>query len=334
MLSHPLVIFIVLVILLGMSAFFSGSETALMAISKLRLQHLAETSPVRARLIERILKNPERLIGTILLGNNLVNVTMSALATVLALSLWGEKGIVYVTAVLTLSILIFAEITPKVYAKYFNERLSMFSAPILNVIMTIFNPVVIGVTYISTKLLSFLGVDVTKIKKPLFTEAEVRTCIKMAWDEGSITTNERKILSRVFALNDKAVEDVMVPREEMAIIDIGSPVEEVVRTILKTGYTRFPVSKGKKMNIIGFLHGKDVLELFDHKKNVSIQKIVRPPYFIPADKKIDSQLRSFQDKKLHQAVVLDGSGHVFGLITLEDILEELVGAIKDEHDFT
>ena len=333
MLSHPLIIFIVLVILLGMSAFFSGSETALMSISKLRLQHLAETSPVRARLIERILKNPERLIGTILLGNNLVNVTMSALATVLALSLWGEKGIVYVTAVLTLAILIFAEITPKVYAKYFNERVSMVASPVLNVIMTIFNPVVIGVTYISTKLLSFLGVDVTKIKKPLFTEAEVRTCIKMAWDEGSITTDERKMLSRVFALNDKAVEDVMVPGEEMAVIDIGSPVEEVVKTILKTGYTRFPVSKGKKTNIIGFLHGKDVLELFDHKKNVSIQKIIRPPYFIPADKKIDSQLRSFQDTKLHQAVALDGSGHVIGLITLEDILEELVGAIKDEHDF-
>jgi len=333
MLSHPLVIFIVLVILLGMSAFFSGSETALMSISKLRLQHLAETSPVRARLIERILKNPERLIGTILLGNNLVNVTMSALATVLALSLWGEKGIVYVTAVLTLAILIFAEITPKVYAKYFNERVSMVASPVLNVIMTIFNPVVIGVTYISTKLLSFLGVDVTKIKKPLFTEAEVRTCIKMAWDEGSITTDERKMLSRVFALNDKTVEDVMVPREEMAVIDAGSPVEEVVKTILKTGYTRFPVSKGKKTNIIGFLHGKDVLELFGHKKNVSIKKIIRPPYFIPADKKIDSQLRSFQDTKLHQAVALDGSGNVIGLITLEDILEELVGAIKDEHDF-
>jgi len=333
MLSHPLVIFIVLVILLGMSAFFSGSETALMSISKLRLQHLAETSPVRARLIERILKNPERLIGTILLGNNLVNVTMSALATVLALSLWGEKGIVYVTAVLTLAILIFAEITPKVYAKYFNERVSMVASPVLNVIMTIFNPVVIGVTYISTKLLSFLGVDVTKIKKPLFTEAEVRTCIKMAWDEGSITTDERKMLSRVFALNDKTVEDVMVPREEMAVIDAGSPVEKVVKTILKTGYTRFPVSKGKKTNIIGFLHGKDVLELFGHKKNVSIKKIIRPPYFIPADKKIDSQLRSFQDTKLHQAVALDGSGHVIGLITLEDILEELVGAIKDEHDF-
>jgi len=134
MLSHPLVIFIALVILLGMSAFFSGSETALMAISKLRLQHLAETSPVRARLIERILKNPERLIGTILLGNNLVNVTMSALATVLALSLWGEKGIVYVIAVLTLAILIFAEITPKVYAKYFYERVSMVASPVQKII--------------------------------------------------------------------------------------------------------------------------------------------------------------------------------------------------------
>jgi putative hemolysin len=334
MLDHPMMLFIILLILLGMSAFFSGSETALMAISKISLKRLGETKPRRIRIVEQLLDKPERLIGTILLGNNLVNVAMSALAAAFAISLWGEKGIIYVTIVLTLAILVFAEITPKVYAKYYNERLSLFSAPILNVIMKVFNPVVSGVTYISTKILALIGVDVTKVESPLFTEAEIRTCIMLAWDEGNITADERKILSRVFALNDKSVGDIMVPREKMAVIDIDSPVEEVVTVILQTGYSRFPVSKGEKKDIVGFLHAKDVLKLFDEKRQISIQKITRPPYFIPADRTIDYQLRYFQAKRLHQAVVLDSSSHVIGLITLEDILEELVGAITDEHDFT
>jgi Mg2+/Co2+ transporter CorB len=164
--TNLIFIIIVLLVLLGFSAFFSGSETAPMAISKLRLRHLAETMPLRAKLVERILKRPERLIGTILLGNNLVNVAMAAIATAIAVTLWGERGIAYVTAILTLAILIFSEITPKVYAKYFNERVSFVTAPILNVIMLLFNPGVIVVTYISNKILYLIGIDVSRIKDP------------------------------------------------------------------------------------------------------------------------------------------------------------------------
>ena len=334
MLNHPVTIFFILVALLGMSAFFSGSETALMAIGKIRLKHLEKTNPIRTKMIERLLNKPERLIGTILLGNNLVNVGMSALATALALSLWGEAGIVYVTIFLTLAILIFAEIIPKVYAKYFNEKVSMVAAPVLSIIITIFKPAIVGITYLSTKILAFIGVDIVKAKRPLFTETEVKTCINLAWDEGNITEDEKKILPRVFTLNDKSVRDIMVPRERMVVIDADSPAEEVVKLILKTGYTRFPVRRGKRPDIIGFLHGKDVLKLFYQKKNVPIRKIIRPPHFIPADRTIDSQLRNFQTEKLHQAVVLDDNGEVIGLVTLEDILEELVGAIRDEHDFS
>jgi len=329
-----MLLLMVLAVLLGISAFFSGSETALMAIGKIRLKSLGEKNPLRAKMIERLLNKPEKLIGAILLGNNLVNVAMSAIAAVLALSLWGEKGIAYVTVLLTLAILIFAEITPKVYAKYFNERVSMIAAPVLHVIIILFNPVVAGVTYISTKLLTLFGVDVTKVKSPpLFTEAEVKTCIQLAWDEGGITANERKILSRVFTLNDKIVGSIMVPWGKVTVIDIASPMEDVVKTILKTGYTRFPVCRGVKRDIVGFLHAKDVLKLFDEEGQSSIQEIIRPPYFIPADRTIDYQLRYFQAKQLHQAVVIDNNSRAVGLITLEDILEELVGAIQDEHDF-
>jgi putative hemolysin len=315
--TNLIFIIIVLLVLLGFSAFFSGSETALMAISRLRLRHLAETMPLRARLVERILKRPERLIGTILLGNNLVNVAMAAIATAIAVTLWGERGIAYVTAILTLAILIFSEITPKVYAKYFNERVSFVTAPILNVIMVLFNPAVIVVTYISNKILYLIGVDVSRIKRPLMTEQEIQTCIKMGWDEGAITAAERKMLSRVFTLNDKTVGEVMVPRENMTTINIDATMDTILKTVMKTGYSRFPISKGKDLDIVGSIHTKDFFKLIEAKKPFSI----------------DAQLRSFQAEKLHQAVVLDDNGKVIGLITLEDILEELVGSIQDEHDF-
>ena len=330
--AHLISMLIVLVALLAFSAFFSGSETALMAISRLRLRHLAETKPIRARLVERLLKKPERLIGTILLGNNLVNVAMSALATALAITLWGERGIAYVTAILTIVILIFAEITPKIFAKYFNERVSFIAAPILNGIMLVLNPVVVVVTYVSNRILYLVGVDVSKIKRPLMTEEEIKTCIKMGWDEGAITEEERQMLSRVFTLNDKTIGEIMVPKENMAILDRDATLEETAHLISKTGFSRFPIRKKGESDIVGFIHAKDVFRLIEEKETGSLKKIMRPPYFVPADKKIDAQLRSFQARKLHQAVVLDGSGKVAGLVTLEDILEELVGSIKDEHD--
>lgn len=325
-------IVIILVALLALSAFFSGSETALMAISRLRLRHLAETKPHRAMLVERILKKPERLIATILLGNNLVNVAMSAIATALAINFWGERGIAYVTAILTAVILIFAEITPKVYAKYFNERVSFITAPILSVIMVLFRPFVVAISYVSNKILYLIGVDVSRTKRPLMTEEEIKTCIRMGWDEGAITTEETKMLSRVFTLNDKTVGEVMVPRDKMTVLDVSAPLEAILKAIFNTGHSRFPIKKDNGLEIVGFIHAKDVFQLMQGKKPHSLKRIIRPAYFVSADKKIDAQLRGFQAKKLHQAVVLDNEGNVAGLITLEDVLEELVGSIKDEHD--
>lgn len=330
---NPILMLVLLIVLLGLSAFFSGSETALMAISRLRVTHLAKTKPIRAGLVERLLKKPERLIGTILLGNNLVNVAMSAIVTASAISLWGQKGIAYVTVVLTIVILIFAEITPKVYAKYFNERVSFLTAPLLNGIMIFFNPVVVAVTYVTNKILLLVGVDVRKMKRALMTEDEIRTCIKMGWDEGAITAEERKMLSRVFTLNDKTVGDMMVPQERMAVLDVNASTGETKKAIMKTGYTRFPVKEGDDLQIIGFIHAKDLFQLGDDGQPISFKKVLRPPYFVAADETIDSQLRSFQARKLHQAVVLDSEAKVVGLITLEDILEELVGSIQDEHDY-
>jgi Mg2+/Co2+ transporter CorB len=303
-----------------------------MAISKLRLKHLAQTKPRQAKLVERVLMKPERLIGTILLGNNLVNVTMSAIATALAISLWGDKGILYVTVILTLAILIFAEITPKVYAKYFNEPVAFITAPVLSAIMFVLYPVVVVVTYVSNRILALFGIDISKIENPLMSESEILTCIKMGWSDGAITTSERRILSRVFMLNDKTVSDVMIPKEEMATIDADASLGEIYKAILSKGHSRFPVIQGGNANVVGFIHVKDLFHLVDTEKPPSLQLIIRPPYIVPADRKIDAQLRDFQDRKLHQAIVQNSDSTIAGLISLEDVLEELVGNIQDEHD--
>ncbi len=321
-----------LVALLGCSAFFSGAETALMAISRLRLKLLSETKPRRVAMVSKILKHPEKLIGAILLGNNLVNVAMSAIATALAISFWGEKGIVYVTAILTVAILIFAEITPKVYAKHFNERVSMVTAPILNGVMWISNPVLVAITYVSRKLLLLVGVDMNTVEKPLMTEAEIHACIKMGWDEGAITGLEKKMLANVFTLNDKTVGEIMIPESRMKTLNIRAPIKEAINTVLETGFTRFPVQGETPDHIIGFIHAKDLFKLLENDPAAPLQKIMRPPEFATVDTKIDRQLRRFKRHKVHLAVVVDSAGNVAGIVTLEDILEELVGSIRDEHD--
>ena len=160
---------------------------------------------------------------------------------------------------------------------------------------------------------------------------KAKRCIEMGWDEGAISAEERKMLSRVFTLNDKTVGEVMVPREKMTVLDVNASTYETMNAIVKTGYTRFPVKRGKNLDIIGFMHAKDLFQLAEKGGSAS-KKILRPPCFVADDKKVDAQLRSFQGRKLHQAVVLDKEGKVAGLITLEDILEELVGSIQDEHD--
>jgi putative hemolysin len=323
---------IILVLLLVCSAFFSGSETALMAVSRLRLKQLEKKNRSAVQIANRVLEKPEKLISTILLGNNLVNVAMSAIATAIAISIWGDSGIIYITIILTLVILVFAEITPKVYAKYHNDRISLMTAPVIRIIMVIFHPFVVIFTFIARYILLALGIDISKVKRTLVTEAEVKSVIQIGWEDGSITAEEKRLLSRVFTMNDVSVRDIMIPENRMVTLDDDTPIKQVLRTIRKTGFSRYPVSRGKSGEIIGFLHAKDLLGKSGTKRMGSLKKVIRPAYFIPDDKKIDVQLRAFKARKLHQAVVLDKEGEVAGLITLEDILEQMVGSIEDEYD--
>lgn len=323
---------ILLALLLACSAFFSGSETALMAVSRLRLKQLEKRHRNTVRIVNRVLNKPEKLISTILLGNNLVNVAMSAIATAIAISLWGDSGIIYATIVLTVVILVFAEITPKVYARYHNDRISLLTAPILRVLMMVFNPFVFVFTFIARYILLALGIDIRKVKKALVTESEVKAVIQIGWEDGSVSGEEKKLLSRVFTMNDVTVGDIMVPQAKMVVLSSDTSVEQALETIRKTGFSRYPVIHGEGREIMGFLHAKDLLGKTGSGKLGGLKKVVRPPYFIPSDKKIDAQLRAFKSRKLHQAVVLDKEGEVAGLVTLEDIIEQMVGSIEDEYD--
>lgn len=218
------------------------------------------------------------------------------------------------------------------YAKYFNERVSFLTAPILYIIMLVFYPLVLVVTFVSNKLLYAIGINVSKIKRPLMTEEEIKTCIGLGLEEGAITHEEKRMLSSVFTLNDKTVGQVMLPLKRMTVLPVNASLKQIRSIILKTGYSRFPVKKVKDADIIGFIHAKDLFAIKAEKQSRPLKKILRPAYFVPEDKAIDAQLLSFKARRLHQAVVLNKDGKVSGLVTLEDILEELVGSIQDEHD--
>ena len=330
--GHPFVLILILVLLLCFSAFFSGTETALMAISRLRLKHLAKSKPRRVKVVEQVLRKPERLITTILLGNNLVNVTMSAIATAFAISVWGERGIAYVTVLLTIVILIFAEITPKVFAKYHNEGVALHTGPIIRLLMTVLQPLVVAASFVSGKLLAMVGIDLSKTPRRLMTEEEIKTCIGIGWGDGTITSEENWMLARVFTLNDKTLSDIMVPKEKMIAVDHDATLKQIVKIAQRTGHSRLPVWGNERKDIIGFIHTKDLLGLPERMGTRLPKKVVRPPLFVPAQTKIDKQLRSFKRRRLHQAIVLDEGGQIAGLVTLEDILEELVGSIQDEYD--
>jgi putative hemolysin len=330
--TSQVTLLILIILLLGCSAFFSGSETALMTVSRIRLRNASKKHSRGVKIVEGVLVRPERLIGTILFGNNLVNVAMTAIATVLAIKWWGDNGVIYVTVFLTILILIFAEITPKVYARYHSERISLITAPVLKGMMTIFQPVTTGVTWVVQKLLLVLDIDITKTKRMVMTETEVKTAINIGWEDGSITAEEKEMLSKIFTLNDVSVADVMVPRKRMVTLRSDYTIDQALRTIKRNGYSRYPVRKGKSQEIIGFIHAKDLLGKKGHKKLNSMKKLIRPVYYVPEDKKISAQLRHFKGRKLHQAIALNEKGDVTGLLTLEDILEEMVGSIEDEFD--
>jgi len=319
-----------------LSAFFSGAETAMSAASKARMLALEGGGDSRAGIVSRLLDTRERLIGAMLVGNNVVNVGVSAFATSLFVSVVGAEGVIYATAIMSVLIIVFAEVLPKTVAITRPEQTALVFARPVAVVVALFGPVLIGVEAIVRGVLRLFGMRVNENQNVLTGAEELRGTVDLMHKEGSFGKLDRDMLGGILDLKDLTVEDVMVHRTKMVSIDAGDAPEKVVRDVLAAPYTRIPLWRDTPENIIGVLHGKDLLRALaaagGDVGKIDPSSLALPAWFVPDSTSLQDQLKAFLRRKTHFAFVVDEYGEVMGLITLEDIIEEIVGDIKDEHD--
>ena len=325
-----------IIILLMMSGFFSGSETALTAASRARMHQLEKSGDKRAARVNKLIENRERLIGTILLGNNLVNILASALATSLFATLIpGAGGVAAATAIMTVLVLIFAEVLPKTYAISNSDKMAMTVARPIGFLVALLSGIVITIQAIVAATLRTFGVK-ADTDAALAAEAELRGAIELHHQEGSVGVQDRRILSGALDLKELTVADVMVHRKNISMISMDQPNRDIIMAALSSPYTRLPLYQGEMEEIVGILHAKDLLRAVAHVggdfEQVDLKSILREPWFVPETLSVQEQLDGFLKKRSHFALVIDEYGELEGLVTLEDILEEIVGDIRDEHD--
>jgi Mg2+/Co2+ transporter CorB len=327
---------IVIFFLLILSAFFSGSETALTATSRARMRSLEEQGNGAAGAVNQLISNRERLIGGILLGNNLVNIYASVLVSALFGSLFPNGGIVYATLVMTLLILIFAEITPKTAAIARPDSIAMFVARPMRLVVSLFAPITAVLQFIVRSTLRLFGLDVSQNADVLSAEEEIRGAIDIHHEEGRVDREARNIIRGALELDDIRIEEIMIHRKSMEILDIELPANDIITAVMASNYTRIPLWKDDPDNIVGILHAKDLLRALWKVKmdtsQISIPDIAMEPYFVPETTTLQEQLDAFKDTQQHFALIVDEYGALMGLVTLEDILEEIVGEIEDEYD--
>jgi Mg2+/Co2+ transporter CorB len=322
--------------LIIISAFFSGSETALTAASKARMHALEQDGNKRAHIVNALLSARERMIGALLLGNNLVNIAASALATSVFLSLFGEAGVVYATIVMTVIVVLFAEVLPKTWAINNPERFALAVSPVIRGLVYVLAPITAAMQYLVRHALRLFGISVSDEADVLSAHEELRGAIELHLKEGGVVKLDRDMLGGVLDLRELEVSDIMVHRTHMDTIDADLPPAEIVDAALRSSHTRLPLWQGESDNIIGILHVKTLLsgirDANGEMNKMDVKSLVTPPWFVPESTPVKNQLNAFLKRKAHFAIVVDEYGEVMGLVTLEDILEEIVGEITDETD--
>jgi Mg2+/Co2+ transporter CorB len=327
---------IVIVLCLWFSFFFSGSETALTAFSRARMLRMEKAGNRRAALVNRLVETRERLIGAILTGNNVVNIAASSLATGLLLNWFGDVGVLYATMIMTVMVVVFTEVLPKTVAINAPDRVALLVARPISWVVRLFGPMLMGIEALVRWILRMFGFRVGIDQAFLSAHEELRGAVDLLHHEGSVEKLDRDMLSGLLDLPDLTVSDVMIHRTEMITVCADDPPEEVVKAVLAAAVTRIPLWKGTPENIVGILHVKDLLRALQgaegNPSKVDVTTIARPPWFVPDIRPLSEQLKAFRRRKTPFALVVDEYGEVMGLVTLEDILEEIVGDITDEHD--
>lgn len=328
-LSIPQIIFILVLALF--SFFFSLSETAIISLSKIRLRHMLSKGIKRAQHIQRLVANLDKFIVAILVGNNFVNIAISAIVTAVFVRIFGFNwGVVIATFTTAMCVLIFCEITPKILAIKHTERLALFTAPLMELFIKIFHPVISVFMGIGNFILKILGIKYSK-KSPLITEEELRVMIEMGREEGIVSDEERKMLHRIFEFGDTRLSDVMIPKEKIIAVNINSTPEELLNIFVEEGHARLPAYGGSIDNIIGIIYARDLLYILRDKGLFMLEDLVHEAYYAPAAMRVNELLRKFQADKIQIAIVVDEHKKTLGLVTLEDLTEEIVGEIEEEH---
>ena len=320
---------IILILLLGLSAFFSSAETALTTANRIRMRSMAEEGNKRAQAAMQVTDNSGKMLSAILIGNNIVNLSAASLTTSLAYS-FGGSMVAIASGILTVLILLFGEITPKTMATIHAEKMALIYAPIIRVFMKIMTPLIFVINGLSMGILFLLRVD-PSAKNKAMTETELRTIVDVSHEDGVIESDEREMIYNVFDLGDAKAKDVMVPRVHVTFADVNSSYDELIDIFREDKFTRLPIFEDTTDNVIGTINMKDLL-LYDSSKEFHIRDILREAYFTYEYKSISELLVEMRQAALNIAIVLDEYGETSGLITLEDILEEIVGEIHDEYD--
>ncbi len=321
---------IIIIICLGLSAFFSSAETALMAVNRIRIRSLIDDGNKRAVTLSYIIDNSSKMLSAILIGNNIVNISASALVTTFTINVFGNYATGITTGVLTLLVLLFGEITPKTAATIKAEPLALFYAPIIKLLMTVLTPVIIIVDFLAKIVLKILGID-KNAKKDEITEEELRTFVKVSHEAGVIESDEKQIINNLFDFGDSKAKDVMIPKIDMTLADVNSSYQHIISLFRETKYTRIPIYDDSADNVIGILNIKDLI-LAPAEKAFNIKNIMREPFFTYEQKNTSDLFKELQQSSQSVAIVLDEYGVTTGMITTEDLLEEIVGDIRDEYD--
>ena len=320
---------VTIIILLMLSAFFSSAETSLTCVNLVRIHTLAEGGDKRAARVEKILSNPGKMLSTILIGNNIVNISASSLVTTFTIKVFGNYAVGIATGVLTVLVLMFGEILPKTAANLCAEKLALAYSFFILKLIWLLTPIVFLVDKLSQFLMKLLGIDTSKTGSGM-TETELKTYVDVSHEEGVIESDEREMILNVFDLNDSLARDIMIPRIDMTMVDVETGYRSLQAVFKETMFSRIPVYEGEKDNIIGIVTLKDFFS--NGRTDFSLRSIMREAYYTFETKKTDELLNEMRESSNSIAIVLDEYGACAGLITMEDLLEEIVGDIRDEYD--